>query len=205
MQTANSSDFNIGSMKDVTEFYDMMEQRAADKSRKDAILYALANLSGFKGFREFIPLFEQYTNAQKAKARELADKALNYGLQKQKMALQGQANALRMQMMRDNRLLNNNRLLQAELNDQLPNLQMARQQLNIMDIPGYRGNYGQLVQEIESRVTRVKVQSKQKMIQELLKFKEIAENATPQGEAVIMYQTAVDTLRSMIQPLPPMQ
>ena len=39
----------------------------------------------------------------------------------------------------------------------------------------------------------------------LLKFKEIAEIATPQGEAVTMYQTAVDTLRSMIQPLPPIQ
>ncbi len=203
IQTAGSSDFNIGSMKDVMEFYDMMEQRAADKSRKDATLYALANLSGFKGFREFIPLFEQYTNAQKAKARELADKALNYGLQKQKMALQGQANALKMQMMRDNRLLNNNRLLQAELNDQLPNLQMAKQQLNILNIPDYGGTYGELLQELAELRSKGVEQPEDE--QELLKFKEIAENATPEGEAVVMYQTAVDTIRSMIQPLPPMQ
>jgi hypothetical protein len=203
VQTANSSDFNIGSMKDVMEFYDIMEQRAADKSRKDAILYALANLSGFKGFREFIPLFEQYTNAQKAKARELADKALNYGLQKQKMALQGQANALRMQMMRDNRLLNNNRLVSKEMNDLIPVLAMAREQLNSMNIPGYRGNYGQLVQELTELRSKGSEQPEDE--QKLLKYKEIAETTTPLGQQVFMLETQIETFESMIKPLPPMQ
>lgn len=203
VQTANSSDFNIGSMKDVMEFYDMMEQRAADKSRKDATLYALANLSGFKGFREYVTLSQQYTDAQKAKARELADKALNYGLQKQKMALQGQANALRMQMMRDNRLLNNNRLVSKEMNDLIPVLAMAREQLNSMNIPDYKGNYGQLVQEIAELQSKGVEQAGD--LQELLKYKEIAENATPLGQQVFMLETQIETFESMIQPLPPIQ
>ena len=77
------------------------------------------------------------------------------------------------------------------------------QQLNIMKVDGYGKSYGELLQEIAE--LRSKGVEQAEDLPKLLKFKEIAEISTPEGEAVTMYQTAVDTLRSMIQPLPPMQ
>ena len=106
-------------------------------------------------------------------------------------------------MMRDNRLLNNNRLVSKEMNDLIPVLAMAREQLNSMNIPDYKGNYGQLVQEIAELQSKGVEQAGD--LQELLKYKEIAENATPLGQQVFMLETQIETFESMIQPLPPIQ
>ena len=106
-------------------------------------------------------------------------------------------------MLRDNRLLNNNRLVSKEMNDLIPVLAMAREQLNSMNIPDYRGNYGQLVQELAELRSKGAEQPEDE--QKLLKYKEIAETTTPLGQQVFMLETQIETFKSMIKPLPPIQ
>ena len=204
VQTAGSSDFNVNSMGDVIEFYNMLEERAGKKSRKDAILFALSQLSGYRGFSEFTPAFQQYTEIQKANARALADKALNYGLQKEKLAVQRQGNAIRAAYMNNNNLMKSSLAIQKELNDQLPYYEQARRTLyntRFKVKPGFIYGFSNItLDQVEAEIA--KLQGKGSEFGEDEKkwttMREVIMNST-EGKAFTLASINIETLQNMLK------